>query len=172
MSYILVRQATALLQRTRLHVTITCQAWHAKNARHMLLDIVDFVDPSMLIVGSRGLGQLKGILLGSTSHYLIQKASVPVMVARRRLKRPPRGSAHLDPKRGQPRVRLAQAGIDKVVSRVDQDVAHMREEVQEDDERRDDPRHSHVAQDEEEDDGDDDEPAEPEVEEGKKVRGD
>jgi hypothetical protein len=136
-AYILVRQATALLQRTRLHVTLTAQAWHAKHARHMLLDIVDFLEPAMLIVGSRGVGQLKGILLGSTSHYLIQKASVPVMVARRRLKRPPRGAAHLDPRRAQPRVRLAQAGIDRVASRVDQDVAHMRDEVNEDDARRD-----------------------------------
>lgn len=37
MAYILVRQATSLLQRTKLNVTISCQAWHAKNSRHMLL---------------------------------------------------------------------------------------------------------------------------------------
>lgn len=60
LAYILVRQATSLLQRTRLNITISCQAWHAKNSRHMLLDIVDYYEPTMLIVGSRGLGQLKG----------------------------------------------------------------------------------------------------------------
>lgn len=37
MSYILCRQATSLLQRTRLNVTISCEAWHAKHSRHMLL---------------------------------------------------------------------------------------------------------------------------------------
>ena len=37
LAYILVRQATSLLQRTKLNVTVSCQAWHAKNARHMLL---------------------------------------------------------------------------------------------------------------------------------------
>ena len=37
MAYILCRQATSLLQRTRLNVTIACEAWHAKHARHMLL---------------------------------------------------------------------------------------------------------------------------------------
>jgi hypothetical protein len=37
LAYILVRQATSLLQRTRLNVVVSCQAWHAKNARHMLL---------------------------------------------------------------------------------------------------------------------------------------
>ncbi|EJF63444.1 hypothetical protein DICSQDRAFT_125895 [Dichomitus squalens LYAD-421 SS1] len=136
LAYILVRQATSLLQRTRLNVTIHCQAWHAKNSRHMLLDIVDHYEPVMLIVGSRGLGNLKGILLGSTSHYLIQKCSVPVMVARRRLKRPPRRAAHLKAHRA--RVSLAQAAVDRVASKVDQDVAKMRSEIARDDERRSD----------------------------------
>jgi hypothetical protein len=34
---LLVRQVTGLLQRTRLNITVTCQALHAKNARYMLL---------------------------------------------------------------------------------------------------------------------------------------
>ncbi|KAJ7935590.1 hypothetical protein B0H13DRAFT_1590360 [Mycena leptocephala] len=135
LAYILCRQATGLLQRTRLNVTVVCQAWHAKNARHMLLDIVDYHEPQMLIVGSRGLGQLKGILLGSTSHYLIEKCSVPVMVARRRLKRPPRRSAHLATHRTH--VSLAEAGIDRVAPKVDADVQVMRDELQRDDDRRD-----------------------------------
>ncbi|KAI0754997.1 hypothetical protein C8Q80DRAFT_1334617 [Daedaleopsis nitida] len=117
LAYILVRQATGLLQRTRLNVSVQCQAWHAKNSRHMLLDIVDYYEPVMLIVGSRGLGNLKGILLGSTSHYLIQKCSVPVMAHRAR-------------------VSLAQAAVDRVASKVDQDVAKMRSEIERDDERR------------------------------------
>ncbi|KAF5382610.1 hypothetical protein D9615_002964 [Tricholomella constricta] len=135
LSYILVRQATSLLQRTKLNVKVACQAWHAKNARHMLLDIVDYNEPTMLIVGSRGIGQLKGILLGSTSHYLIQKCSVPVMVARRRLKRPPRRSAHLSTHRTH--VSLAEAGIDRVAPKVDEDVQVMRDEIKRDDDRRD-----------------------------------
>ncbi|KAJ7794150.1 hypothetical protein B0H14DRAFT_2923918 [Mycena olivaceomarginata] len=135
LAYILCRQATGLLQRTKLNVTVVCQAWHAKNARHMLLDIVDYHEPQMLIVGSRGLGQLKGILLGSTSHYLIEKCSVPVMVARRRLKRPPRRSAHLATHRTH--VSLAEAGIDRVAPKVDADVQVMREELQREDDRRD-----------------------------------
>ena len=60
LAYILVRQAISLLQRTHLNVTVSCQAWHAKNARHMLLDIVDYVEPTMVIVGSRGIGKLQG----------------------------------------------------------------------------------------------------------------
>lgn len=52
------------------------------------------------------------------------------MVARRRLKRPPRRSAHLATHRA--RVSLAEAGIDRVAAKVDQDVAVMREQVERD----------------------------------------
>ncbi|KAF4590075.1 hypothetical protein EYR40_009526 [Pleurotus pulmonarius] len=127
-AYILARQVNSLLSRTKLNVTIHCQAWHAKNARHMLLDVIDHYEPTMLIVGSRGMSHLKGILLGSTSHYLIQKSSVPVMVARRRLKRAPKRSAHLAKHRAH--VSLAEAGIDRVAAKVDHDVQVMRDEMQ------------------------------------------
>lgn len=116
---LLVRQATSLLQRTKLNVTVTCQAMHAKNARRLFLDIIDLLEPTMVIVGSRGLGKLKGIILGSTSHYLIQKSSVPVMVARRRLKRPTRKShtaAQAIAIRSEKRVSLADARIEKMSS--------------------------------------------------------
>lgn len=43
MAYILCRQATSLLQRTKLHVTVQCEAWHAKNARHMLLGMSSLI---------------------------------------------------------------------------------------------------------------------------------
>lgn len=77
----LSREATALLERTRLHVAVQCQAIHAKNARHMLVDLIDYIQPTLVIIGSRGLGKLKGVILGSMSHYLIQKSSSPVMAS-------------------------------------------------------------------------------------------
>jgi len=57
------------------------------------------------------------------------------MVARRRLKRPPKKSAHLSTQRA--RVKLAEAGIDRVAAKVDQDVKFMRDEMQKEDSRRD-----------------------------------
>jgi len=56
------------------------------------------------------------------------------MIARRRLKRPPKKSAHLSTHRA--RVKLAEAGIDRVAVKVDQDVKTMRDEMQKDDNRR------------------------------------
>lgn len=105
-----------------------------------LQDLIDFLDPTLVIVGSRGLGKLKGTILGvsslppptsfffssfsanpllslrslaqSMSHYLVQKSSVPVMIARRRLKR---NLKRTDPTilRQGARVPLARAGIEK-----------------------------------------------------------
>jgi hypothetical protein len=56
-------------------------------------------------------------------------------VARRRLKRPPKRYAHLAKHRVH--VSLAEAGIDRVAPKVDQDVRVMRDEMQRDDDRRD-----------------------------------
>ena len=50
------------------------------------------------------------------------------MVARRRLKRPPKRSAHLSPHRA--RVSLAEAaGVERVTAKVDADVEQMRVEM-------------------------------------------
>lgn len=57
------------------------------------------------------------------------------MVARRRLKRPPKKSAHLSTHRQH--VKLSEAGIDRVAAKVDQDVQVMRDEIQKEDNRRD-----------------------------------
>ena len=46
------------------------------------------MEPTLVILGSRGRSALKGVLLGSFSNYLVTKSSVPVMVARRKLKKP------------------------------------------------------------------------------------
>lgn len=79
------------------------------------------------------------------------------MVARRRLKRPPRRAAHLKAHRA--RVSLAQAAIDRVASKVDQDVANMRSEIERDDERRSE-GHTDV---EDDDDDRQDDPVEPDA---------
>jgi len=46
------------------------------------------LEPTLVILGSRGRSALKGVLLGSFSNYLVTKSSVPVMVARKRLQKP------------------------------------------------------------------------------------
>lgn len=62
----LARQATGLLERTRLNVRVVCQAIHAKVPRHMLVDMIDYLEPTLVLVGSRGLTKLKGCVVLST----------------------------------------------------------------------------------------------------------
>lgn len=52
------------------------------------------------------------------------------MVARRRLKRPPRRAAHLLQSSHRPRVPLSEAAIDKAPSKVENDVLAMRDEME------------------------------------------
>ncbi|KAM0746397.1 adenine nucleotide alpha hydrolases-like protein [Meredithblackwellia eburnea MCA 4105] len=109
----LSRQATALLERTRLNVRVLCQCIHAKNVRHMLLDMIDYHEPTMVIVGTRGLKKVKGMLLGSVSNYLLQKSSVPVMVTRRPLRLARTVHKRLSMLNRESRVPLAEAAIEK-----------------------------------------------------------
>lgn len=62
---------------------------------------IDALDPTLVVLGSRGRSALKGVLLGSFSNYLVTKSSVPVMVARKKLKK------HVKKVGGQSGVRLS-----------------------------------------------------------------
>lgn len=76
-----------LLRKTRLQVRAVVEVFHCKSPRHMITEVIDFLEPTLVILGSRGRNALKGVLLGSFSNYLVTKSSVPVMVARKRLRK-------------------------------------------------------------------------------------
>ncbi|RKU48640.1 hypothetical protein DL546_009134 [Coniochaeta pulveracea] len=78
---------TKLLRKTRLQVRAIVEVLHCKNPRHLITEVIDLVNPTLVILGSRGRSALKGVILGSFSNYLVTKSSVPVMVARKRLKK-------------------------------------------------------------------------------------
>ncbi|BFZ57129.1 hypothetical protein PYCC9005_004179 [Savitreella phatthalungensis] len=79
--------AKQFLQRTRLEVKIEIEVIHHERPKHLLTEIIDTTMPTMVIIGSRGRANMTGILLGSFSNYIVNKSSVPVMVARKRLRR-------------------------------------------------------------------------------------
>ena len=74
------------LRKTRLQVRVVVEVIDCKSPKHMITEAIDGLEPTMVILGSRGRSALKGVLLGSFSNYLVTKSSVPVMVARKRLK--------------------------------------------------------------------------------------
>lgn len=51
-------------------------------AAEAILNAADAHEADLIVVGSRGLGQFGGLLLGSTSDRVVHYATVPVLVAR------------------------------------------------------------------------------------------
>ncbi|KAL9129836.1 MAG: hypothetical protein Q9217_001834 [Psora testacea] len=119
-----------LLRKTKLQVRIVIEVIHCKVARYMLTEAIDVLQPTLVIVGSRGRSVMKGALAGSISRYLIMKSSVPVMTARmklsnRKAKSPPpkvRLGNNLVPSK-----RFADVKIDGPESRLDERANHDRE---------------------------------------------
>ncbi|KIW99765.1 uncharacterized protein Z518_10693 [Rhinocladiella mackenziei CBS 650.93] len=77
-----------LVRKTTLQVRCMIEVIHCKSPKHLILGAIDELEPTLCVVGTRGRSSLKGVLLGSFSNYLVTKSSVPVMVARKRLKKP------------------------------------------------------------------------------------
>ncbi|KAL8642985.1 MAG: hypothetical protein Q9228_000384 [Teloschistes exilis] len=73
------------VRRTTLQVRVTVEVISCKNPKTLITEAIDKLEPTMVILGSRGRGALKGTLLGSFSNYLVAKSSIPVMVARKKL---------------------------------------------------------------------------------------
>lgn len=80
-----------LLRKTRLQVRVVVEVFHCRSPRHMITEVIDFLSPTLVIIGSRGRSAVKGVLLGSFSNYLVTKSSVPVMVARKKLRKHGKG---------------------------------------------------------------------------------
>ncbi|KAK2590861.1 hypothetical protein QQS21_011453 [Conoideocrella luteorostrata] len=76
-----------LLRKTRLQVRVIVEVLHCKNPRHLITEVIDLINPTLVVIGSRGRSALKGVILGSFSNYLVTKSSVPVMVARKKLRK-------------------------------------------------------------------------------------
>ncbi|GJY13615.1 universal stress protein A [Tanacetum coccineum] len=57
------------------------------NPKEMIVEAVDQMNVDLLVVGSRGLGQIKRALLGSVSDYCVHHAKCPVLIVR-----PPKSS--------------------------------------------------------------------------------
>ena len=48
----------------------------------VVLDFAESNNIDLIIMGSRGLGVVKGVLLGSVSQYVVEQAKCPVMVVK------------------------------------------------------------------------------------------
>ncbi len=53
-------RVTKLLRKTRLQVRVIVEVLHCKNPKHLITEVIDYVDPTLVILGSRGRSALKG----------------------------------------------------------------------------------------------------------------
>lgn len=81
------QQVLNLLKLTKLQIHIVIEIIHHPIPRHLILEIIDNLQPTLVVVGSKGQSAIKGVLLGSLLNYLVTKLSVPVMVVREKLKK-------------------------------------------------------------------------------------
>lgn len=49
-----------LLRKTRLQVRVIVEVLHCKNPRHLITEVIDLVNPTLVVIGSRGRSALKG----------------------------------------------------------------------------------------------------------------
>jgi nucleotide-binding universal stress UspA family protein len=53
-------RVTRLLRKTRLQVKVIVEVLHCKNPKHLITEVIDLVNPTLVILGSRGRSALKG----------------------------------------------------------------------------------------------------------------
>lgn len=81
------QQVLNLLKLTKLQIHIVIEIVHHPIPRHLILELIDNLLPTLVVVGSKGQSAIRGVLLGSLSNYLVTKSLVPVMVVREKLKK-------------------------------------------------------------------------------------
>ncbi len=53
-------RVTKLLRKTRLQVRVVIEVIHCKSPKHLICEVIDFISPTLVILGSRGRSALKG----------------------------------------------------------------------------------------------------------------
>lgn len=79
---VLVAGVVADLKGSGIEVSAEVLEARTGHAARALVDAASAHHSDVIVMGSRGLGDLQGILVGSVTHKLIQLAKTPVLVAR------------------------------------------------------------------------------------------
>ncbi|KAI8903364.1 hypothetical protein EDD86DRAFT_215192 [Gorgonomyces haynaldii] len=87
-----LRQETLITLRQLVENELTVQGkevlnFHAdavynEDIRKTIMGKIDLVKPDMLVIGSRGLNLVEGMLLGSVSRFLINEVKIPILLVK------------------------------------------------------------------------------------------
>jgi len=83
-----IRGQVDVLRGQGVDARLRVVAGDAPGAAHMIADVAGDAGADMIVVGTRGLGPIAGIFLGSVTHRLLQIAPCPVLAVS-----PPRAAA-------------------------------------------------------------------------------
>jgi nucleotide-binding universal stress UspA family protein len=59
----ITERVSKLLRKTKLQVRVVIEVLHCKSPKHMICEVIDFIQPTLVILGSRGQSALKGYAL-------------------------------------------------------------------------------------------------------------
>lgn len=77
----IVRKAGAVMEAAGLNVATRVETeYPPESVGNAIIDIAGNEGADLLVLGSRGLSEFKGMLLGSVSNKVVQKADCPVLV--------------------------------------------------------------------------------------------
>ena len=75
----MLNEATELAKKRSPNTEIKTTLDEGRPARHILIEAENH---DLIIIGSRGLGEIRGIFLGSVSHQVVNEAKIPVLVVK------------------------------------------------------------------------------------------
>jgi nucleotide-binding universal stress UspA family protein len=67
-------RVSKLLRKTKLQVKVVIEVIHCKSPKHLITEVIDYLSPTLVILGSRGRSALKGFvhpcsITSTTSHF-------------------------------------------------------------------------------------------------------
>ena len=67
----ITERVSKLLRKTKLQVKVVIEVIHCKSPKHLITEVIDYITPTLVILGSRGRSALKGSVTGFNSSIWI-----------------------------------------------------------------------------------------------------
>ena len=62
-------RVSKLLRKTKLQVKVVIEVIHCKTPKHLITEVIDYLNPTLVILGSRGRSALKGLVLQVSTSF-------------------------------------------------------------------------------------------------------
>lgn len=66
-------RVSKLLRKTKLQVKVVIEVIHCKSPKHLITEVIDYISPTLVILGSRGRSALKGLVHSDLPPFLCRR---------------------------------------------------------------------------------------------------